>query len=124
MIQSLNHVTLPLAVFLDLFDRRLDRREIEFHGVAALAADLVTELEALDLRRTANDLAIVVAATARLHRRRNDFLRVLVAGFFVIHVLDDVLHDAVLSRIGVLFSDVATDSSQRGILAAFCPSAS
>jgi hypothetical protein len=80
--------------------------------VSALAADLVAEIEPVDLTGVAHHLAIVIVAAVRWLGRRNDPLRVFVSRSFVIDILDDVLHDAIRPRIGVLLPDVATDSSQ------------
>src|SRR5262249_5830789 len=60
-IRLLHHVALPLAAFLYRRGRRARRGEVELHRVTALDADLVTELEAVDLPHVADHLAILVA---------------------------------------------------------------
>jgi hypothetical protein len=92
--------------------------------VSALAADLVAKIKPIDLAGGAHHLSIVVVATTRWTGRRNNPLRVFVSRGFVVDILDDVLHDAIRPRVGVLLPDVAADSSQMIFLATGLPSLS
>src|SRR5690606_7432134 len=118
---SLHHVALPLAVVADRLVGPGGGRVVELQRVAALAADLVGELEAVDLLGRAHDLAVLLVATRRRVGRGDDPLRVLVARRLVRRVADDVLDDAVSLRVGVLLPDVAADSPQLAFLVAVSP---
>ena len=54
---SLDHVTLPLAVFLHRLASRTHGGEVELHRVTTLGADLVAELEAVDLADVSDHLS-------------------------------------------------------------------
>ena len=71
-----------------------DRREEELHRVSALGADLVTELEAVDLARRADHLAVLVATAARTALTGDTILfGYSLRGFSSSGVLDDVPDD-------------------------------
>ena len=111
-MESLRHVALPLTVF---FDRRItgvDRREEELQRITALLADLVTELEPIDFPRISDQLPITIVTAVRRLSWRNDLLRIFVARLFRIIVFNDVFNNPIGPRIGVLLSDIASDSSQ------------
>src|SRR5262249_38569864 len=117
----LDHVAFPLPVVPHRFARAGGRRVVELQRVAAHATDLVGELEAVDFARRAHDLAVLVPAAGGGVGWGHDPLRVLVARCLLVGVADDVPHDAVVLRVGVLLADVASDSPQLAILAASSP---
>ena len=57
------HVAFPLAVVLHRRARASRRRVAELERIAAFAADLVRELEPVDLARVAHDLVIIATWT-------------------------------------------------------------
>ena len=80
--------------------------------MAALLADLITELEPFDFTNTADTDSILVGAAARGPGRRNDSPRVVILRSLFRRILDDILGEAVRSFFRILLSDVAPDSSQ------------
>ena len=108
----LKKVALAVSILLHRLARCLDGGEEILHSVAALLADLITELEPFDLTNTADTDSILVGAAARGPRRRNDSPRVVILRSLFRRILDDILGEAVRSFFRVLLSDVAPDSSQ------------
>src|SRR5258706_9909814 len=104
----LNHVPLPGAVLAHGLVVALDGGVEVADRVATRLADLVTELEAVDLAGVAHELAVVVRAALLRHRRGQDATRVVVVRLLAGRVADDAAQVAV--RLLIRGPEIASDS--------------
>ena len=116
---SLDHVLFHWRYSLTASLVTLDRREVVLHRVSALVADLVTELEAVDLRAPSRpsrgSLRLTTAREASPATRSSSGTRCAAS---LRPCTDDVPDDAVGLRLRILLADVAADPSQLVLLSA------